>query len=41
MALGPTQLLTEVSAMNLLGKGQPAHNAENLTIICKFIVYKV
>jgi hypothetical protein len=39
MALGLTQLLTEMSTRNLLGgKGRPAHKADELTAICKLIV---
>jgi hypothetical protein len=39
MALGSTQPLTEMSTRSLPGgKGQPAHKAENLTVICEPIV---
>jgi hypothetical protein len=39
MALGSTQPLTEMSARNLPeGKGQPAHEADNLTLIYQPIV---
>jgi hypothetical protein len=39
MALGSTQLLTEMSPRNILGsKGRPGHNADNLTAICDTIV---
>jgi hypothetical protein len=39
MALGSTQLLTEMSTRNLPGgKGRLALNAENLTAICEPIV---
>jgi hypothetical protein len=42
MALGLTQLLTEMSTRNLLGgKGRPARKAENFTAICEPIVYKM
>jgi hypothetical protein len=42
MALGSTQLLTEMSTRNLRGgKGQQARKAENLTAICEPIVYKI
>jgi hypothetical protein len=42
MALGSTQLLTEMSTRNLSGgKGRPVHKAENLTAICEPIVYNV
>jgi hypothetical protein len=35
MAMGSTQLLTEMSARNFLGgKGGPAHKADNLTANC-------
>jgi hypothetical protein len=36
MALGSTQLLTEMSTRNFPeGKGRPARKAENLTAICE------
>jgi hypothetical protein len=36
MALGSTQLLTEMSTRNLLGgKGRPARGADTLTFICE------
>jgi hypothetical protein len=39
MALGSTQLVTEMSTRNLHGgKGWPARKAENLTAICEPIV---
>jgi hypothetical protein len=39
MALGSTKPLTEMSTRNLPGrKGRPAHEADNLTAICKPIV---
>jgi hypothetical protein len=39
MALGPTQLLTEMSTRNLPGdKGRPAPKADNQTAICEPIV---
>jgi hypothetical protein len=39
MALGSTQPLTEMSAMNRPGgKGRPAGKADNLTAICEPIV---
>jgi hypothetical protein len=39
MALGATQLLTEMSNRNLPGyKGRPARRAEKLTSICEPIV---
>jgi hypothetical protein len=39
MALGSTQLLTEMSTRNLPGgKGQPARKAENLAANCEPIV---
>jgi hypothetical protein len=39
MALGSTQPLTEISTRNLPGgKGQLAHEADNLTAICEPIV---
>jgi hypothetical protein len=39
MALGSTQLLTEMSTKNLLGgKGRPALKADYLTAICEPIV---
>jgi hypothetical protein len=42
MALGSTQPLTELSTRNLPGgKGRPAHGADNLTVICELIVYKM
>jgi hypothetical protein len=41
MALGSTQLVTEMSTRNLPGrKGRPARKADNLTAICESIVYK-
>jgi hypothetical protein len=42
MALGSTQPLTEMSTGNLPGgKGRQARKADNLTAICKPIVYKM
>jgi hypothetical protein len=42
MALGSTQPLAEMSTRNLAGgKGRPARKADNLTAICKPIVYKM
>jgi hypothetical protein len=42
MALESTQPLTEMSTRNLPGgKGQPAHEADNLTAIHEPIVYKM
>jgi hypothetical protein len=39
MALGLTQLLTEMNTRNLPGgKGRPARGADNLTAICEPIV---
>jgi hypothetical protein len=39
MALGSTQLLTEMSTRNLSGgRGQPGRKAENLAAICEPIV---
>jgi hypothetical protein len=39
MALGSTQILTEMNTRNLPeGKGRPAHEADNLTAICEPIV---
>jgi hypothetical protein len=39
MALASTQPLTEMSTRNLAGdKGQPVHEADNLTAICEPIV---
>jgi hypothetical protein len=39
MALGSTQLLTEMSTRNIPGsKGRPAGKADNLTAICEPIV---
>jgi hypothetical protein len=39
MVLGSTQPLTEMSTTNLLGgKGRPAREADNLTVICELIV---
>jgi hypothetical protein len=39
MALGSTQLLTEMSTRNLPGgKGRPARKADNLAAICEPIV---
>jgi hypothetical protein len=36
MALGSTQPLTEMSTRNIpLGKGRPAHTADDLTAICE------
>jgi hypothetical protein len=45
MALGSTQLLTEMSTRNLPGeggggKGRPARKTDNLSAICEPIVYK-
>jgi hypothetical protein len=38
IALGSTQLLTEMSTRNLPGgKGRPAREADNLTAICETI----
>jgi hypothetical protein len=40
MALGSTQLLTEMSTRNLPGgKGRPARKADNLIVVCEWIVY--
>jgi hypothetical protein len=42
MALGSTQLLTEMSTRNLPGgKGRQVRGADNLTAICEPIVYKM
>jgi hypothetical protein len=42
MALGWTQPLTEMSTMNIPGgQGRPAPEADNLTVICEPIVYKM
>jgi hypothetical protein len=42
MALGSTQPLTEMSIGNLsVGKGRPAHKADNLTAICEPIIYRM
>jgi hypothetical protein len=42
MALGSTQLLTEMSTRNLpVGKGRPAHRADKLAAICEPIVQKM
>jgi hypothetical protein len=44
MALGSTQLLTEISIMNLhggKGKGRPARKTDNLTSICEPTVYRM
>jgi hypothetical protein len=42
MALGSTQLLTEISTRNLPGgKGRPARKADNLTANCEPIVSKM
>jgi hypothetical protein len=42
MALGSTQPLTEMSTRNILGgEGWPARKADNLTVICEPIVYKM
>jgi hypothetical protein len=42
MALGSTQLLTEMSTRNLpVGKGRPARKADNLTAICEPIAWKI
>jgi hypothetical protein len=39
MALGSTQILTEMSTMNIPGgKGRPARKADNLTTICESTV---
>jgi hypothetical protein len=39
MALGPTQLLTEMSTRNLPeGKGRSARKADSLTAICEPVV---
>jgi hypothetical protein len=42
MALGSTQLLTEISTRNLHGgKGRPGRTADNLTVICEPIFWKL
>jgi hypothetical protein len=42
MALGSTQLLTEMSTRNLPGgKGRSAFKADNFTAICERSVYKI
>jgi hypothetical protein len=42
MALGSTRPLTEMSTMNLPGgKERPAHKADNLTVICEPIFWKI
>jgi hypothetical protein len=42
MALESTQPLTEMNAMNRSGsKGRPVREADNLTAICRLIVYKM
>jgi hypothetical protein len=42
MVLGSTQPLTEMSISNLPeGKGLPASKADNLTVICEPIVWKM
>jgi hypothetical protein len=42
VALGLTQPLTEMSTRNLPGgKGRPVRKADNLTVICEPIVYKM
>jgi hypothetical protein len=42
MAPGSTQPLTETSTRNLPGgKGRPARKADNLTVLCEPIVWKV
>jgi hypothetical protein len=42
VALGSTQLLTEMNTRNLAGgKERPARKADNLTAICEPIVYKM
>jgi hypothetical protein len=42
MALAVTQPLTEMSTRNIpAGKGRPARKADNLTVICEPIVYKM
>jgi hypothetical protein len=42
MALGSTQLLTEMSSRNLPGgKVRPAFKADNLIAICELIVQKM
>jgi hypothetical protein len=42
MSLGSTQPLTEMNNRNFHGgKGQQAHNGDNLTIICELIVSKM
>jgi hypothetical protein len=39
MALGSTQTLTEMSTRNLPGgKGRPAREADNLSVVCEPIV---
>jgi hypothetical protein len=41
MALGSTQLLTELSTRNLPGgKGRPTRKADNFTTICEQIFYR-
>jgi hypothetical protein len=41
MALRSTQPLTEMSTRNLpVGKGRPAHKADNLTATCEPTVYR-
>jgi hypothetical protein len=42
MAIRSTEPLTEISTRNLpRGKGRPARKADNLTVICEPIVYKM
>jgi hypothetical protein len=42
MALGSTQRLTEMSTRNLPGvEGRPVRKADNLTAICKAIIWKM
>jgi hypothetical protein len=42
VALGSTQLLTELSTRNYSGgKGRPARKADNLTFICEPIISKM
>jgi hypothetical protein len=42
MALGSCKPVTEISIRNIPGgKGRPAPNADNLTVICEPIVWKM
>jgi hypothetical protein len=42
MALGSTQPLTEMNTSNLPGgKGRPVPKADNLTVICEPVVYRM